>query len=129
MIPKIRFQAVFITFLVVALAPIPIPTTTAQSQDEAYEHNRLGMIAMSKAEFDEAIEKFREAARLVTDYQIRGRPLVYTPVFMTGWAYEKTGRDAEACEAYRRFLTIASPEALEETKAEHAREFISERCR
>jgi tetratricopeptide (TPR) repeat protein len=97
-------------------------------ENEAYEHNRAGMANMSMARFEEAITEFSQAAALLPDYQISGRPLVYTPIFMTGWAYEKTGRLNEACRHYRKFLEIAPPEVIEETKAQHAREAL-EKCR
>lgn len=100
----------------------------AQTEDEAYEYNREGMILMSQADFEEAAEAFKNAADLVLDYQIRGRALMYTPVFMTAWAYEKIGRVPDACEQYRRFLRIAPPEAVEETKADHARGFLNGNC-
>lgn len=97
-------------------------------QQEAYEHNRVGMVNMSMARFEEAITEFNQAAALFPDYQIQGRPLIYTPIFMTGWAYEKIGRLNEACQNYQKFLEIAPPEMVEETKAQHAREVL-EQCR
>ncbi len=110
-------------------APEGVPHGPPQSKvQEAYEHNRAGMVNMSMARFEEAIAEFNQAAALLPDYQIRGRPLIYTPIFMTGWAFEKIGRLNEACEHYRRFLEIAPPETVEETKAQHAREVL-EKCR
>jgi tetratricopeptide (TPR) repeat protein len=106
----------------------PGPWALAQSEEEAYEHNRQGMIAMSEAEFEKAIVEFQKAAALAKDYQIRGRSLIYTPVFMTAWAYEKIGRVTEACGAYQRFLEIAPPDAIEPTKAEHARDYWKVHC-
>jgi tetratricopeptide (TPR) repeat protein len=100
----------------------------SSKENEAYEHNRAGMVNMSMARFEEAIAEFNQAAALLPDYQIQGRPLIYTPIFMTGWAYEKIGLLKEACEHYRRFLEIAPPETGEETKAQHAREVL-EKCR
>jgi tetratricopeptide (TPR) repeat protein len=99
------------------------------AQEEAYEHNRQGMIAMSQAEFEEAIAEFQKAAALSGDYQITGRPLIYTPVFMTAWAQEKIGRIEDACRSFRRFLQIALTEASEKTKVDHAREYIAQQCR
>lgn len=98
-------------------------------QEEAYEHNRQGMIAMSQAEFEEAIAEFQKAASLSEDYEITGRPLNYTPVFMAAWAQEKIGRVEDACRSFRRFLQIALTEAAEQTKVEHAREYIAQHCR
>lgn len=106
----------------------PGPCVMAQSEEEAYEHNRQGMIAMSEAEFDEAIVEFRKAAALAKDYQIRDRSLIYTPVFMTAWANEKLGRVTEACGEFQRFLEIAPPDAIEPTKAEHARDYLKVHC-
>ncbi|HET6466104.1 MAG TPA: hypothetical protein VLY20_09650 [Nitrospiria bacterium] len=100
----------------------------AQSEEEAYEHNRQGMIAMSEAEFEEAIVEFQTAAALAKDYQIRNRPLIYTPVFMTAWAYEKIGRMSAACGEFQRFLKIAPADAIESTKAEHARDYLKQHC-
>ena len=100
----------------------------AQSEEEAYEHNRQGMIAMSEAEFEEAIVEFQKAAALAQDYQIRGRSLIYTPVFMTAWANEKIGRVTEACGAFQQFLDIAPQDAIEPTKAEHARDYLKAHC-
>ncbi|MGH7275189.1 MAG: tetratricopeptide repeat protein [Nitrospiria bacterium] len=90
----------------------------------AYEHNRAGMINMSMARFEEAIVEFEKAVALYPDYQIQGQPLVYTPIFMTAWAYEKIGRIDKACEFYRKFLEISPPDAVEATKAQRAREVL-----
>ena len=90
----------------------------------AYEHNRAGMINMSMARFEEAIVEFEKAVALYPDYQIQGQPLVYTPIFMTAWAYEKIGRIDKACEYYRKFLEISPPDAVEATKAQHARDVL-----
>lgn len=90
----------------------------------AYEHNRAGMINLSMARFDEAIAEFEKAAAFYPDYQIQGQPLVYTPIFMTAWAFEKIGRIDEACEYYRKFLEISPPDAVEATKIQHAREVL-----
>lgn len=97
-------------------------------EEEAYEHNRAGMVNMSMARFEQAIEDFRKAAALLSDYQIRGRPLVYTPIFMMAWAYEKLGRLKEACGYYQRFLEISPPDLIEPTKALHAREVLDQEC-
>ncbi|MEW6325234.1 MAG: tetratricopeptide repeat protein [Nitrospirota bacterium] len=96
--------------------------------EEAYARNRDGMIAMSKARFDEAIEHFQQAADLVPDYGITRRGLLYTPNFMTGWAYEKLGRSEEACRYFRRFLETAPVQRLEADKADHATEFMQRHC-
>ncbi|MBI3595671.1 MAG: hypothetical protein HY203_00790 [Nitrospirae bacterium] len=106
----------------------PWPWAMAQSEEEAYEYNRQGMIAMSEAEFEEAIVNFQKAAALAKDYQIRGRSLIYTPVFMTAWASEKIARGTEACREFQRFLEIAPPDAVEATKAEHARDYLKHHC-
>jgi len=98
------------------------------SDEDAYEHNRQGMIAMSKADFEEAIAEFQAAAALARDYQITGRALVYTPVFMTAWANEKIGRTQEACREFRHFLAIAPPGSVEATKAEHAGDYLKQNC-
>jgi tetratricopeptide (TPR) repeat protein len=86
------------------------------------------MVDMSMARFEEAIEEFRKAAVLLPDYQIRGRPLVYTPIFMTAWAYEKLGRQNEACDQYQKFLEISPPEMVEQSKAQHAQDVLDQ-CR
>ena len=96
--------------------------------DEAYGWNREGMIAMSQARFEDAIRHFLRAAELAGDYQVQGRPLVYTPVFMAAWAYEKIVKRAGACREYRRFLKVALSEKMEPTKAEHARDYLAQYC-
>jgi len=68
-------------------------------EEKAYEHNRKGMINMSKALFDEAIVEYKKAYGLVHDYQIRDKSLIYTPIFMTAWAYEKSRRDFDGLPA------------------------------
>lgn len=108
---------------------LPGPIAAAQTDEEAYEYNRQGMIAMSEAQFEEAIVEFQKAAAVATDYQIRGRPLVYTPVFMTAWALEKIGRVQEACREFQKFLAVAPPEVVEATKADHARDYLNHHCR
>lgn len=120
----------FRIFVVIILTfGVQLQGAMSQSEDEAYEYNRQGMIAMSKAEFEAAIAEFQRAAALARDYQIIGRPLVYTPVFMTAWADEKIGRIREACREFKRFLAMAPPESVEETKAEHARDYLKQHCR
>jgi len=127
--PRIWFGLLFSLLVgVCGLFGVSFADELSSKEKEAYEHNRAGMVNMSMARFEEAIAEFNQAAALLPDYQIRGRPLIYTPIFMTGWAYEKIGRLNEACEHYRRFLEIAPPETVEETKAQHAREVL-EKCR
>lgn len=118
----------FLLLGICGLSSISFADELNSKVQEAYEHNRAGMVNMSMARFEEAIAEFNQAAALLPDYQIRGRPLVYTPIFMTGWAYEKIGRLNEACRHYQRFLEIVPPEVVEETKAQHAREIL-EKCR
>jgi tetratricopeptide (TPR) repeat protein len=96
--------------------------------DQAYAYNREGMMAMSKARFEEAIEQFQQAAALVPDYGITRRGLLYTPNFMTGWAYEKMGQDDAACRYFRRFLDFAPSRSLEAGKADHASAFLARHC-
>ena len=110
--------------LLIAVAPLE----ASDAADSAYGLNREGMIAMSEARFSDAIDAFRHASQQVSDYGIRGRPLIYTPVFMTGWAFEKIGAVAGACEAYRTFLDIAPQDAIEETKADHATAYLAANC-
>jgi tetratricopeptide (TPR) repeat protein len=100
----------------------------ATIDEQAYALNRDGMIAMSEARFEDAVDAFRRAAAMVPDYGIRGKALMYTPIFMTGWAFEKLGDVAAACEAYRRFLAAAPADAVEPTKAAHAKSYITGRC-
>ena len=95
-------------------------------EEKAYEHNRKGMINMSKALFDEAIVEYKKAYGLVHDYQIRNQSLIYTPIFMTAWAYEKIGEILAACHHYKQFLKVASDEFIEENKEAHAREYIKQ---
>jgi tetratricopeptide (TPR) repeat protein len=122
-------KQIFLMAWVVGLGFIALdPWAMAQSEEEAYEYNRQGMIAMSEAEFEEAIVNFQKAAALAKDYQIRDRPLIYTPVFMTAWASEKIDRVTEACREFKRFLEIAPPDAVEPTKAEHARDYLNHHC-
>jgi len=113
-----RWRFVAPVFLIAILG---CPVADASAVDEqAYALNRDGMIAMSEARFEDAVDAFRRAAAIVPDYGIRGKALMYTPIFMTGWAFEKLGDVAAACEAYRRFLATAPADAVEPTKADHA---------
>ena len=100
----------------------------AAIDEQAYALNRDGMIAMSEARFEDAVDAFRRAAAMVPDYGIRGKALMYTPIFMTGWAFEKLGDVAAACEAYRRFLAAAPADAVEPTKADHAAAYLAAHC-
>jgi hypothetical protein len=120
------FAAIVIGVLMV-WAPLEA-SDAADSADSAYALNREGMIAMSEARFKEAIDVFQRASTLVLDYGILGRPLVYTPVFMTGWASEKIEAVSSACTAYRRFLNVAPKDAIEETKADHATAYLAANC-
>ncbi|MEW6681657.1 MAG: hypothetical protein AB1451_01875 [Nitrospirota bacterium] len=98
-------------------------------EDRAYALNREGMIAMSEARFEDAIAAFARAAQVADDYAISGKPLMYTPVFMTGWASEKIGRTREACAAYRHYLRLAVEHPVEPTKVDHASAYVSTNCR
>jgi len=100
----------------------------ARLTEQAYAYNKAGMIDMSKAQFDEAIEQFQHAAELVPDYGITRRDLLYTPNFMIGWAHEKQGRVEEACRAFRRFLDLAPAQLIEQGKADHANEYFDQHC-
>ena len=118
----------YLGILTFSLSGLCSAQSSSSVQDQAYEYNRAGMMDMSMARFEEAIEEFRKAAALLPDYQIRGRSLVYTPIFMTAWAYEKIGRQNEACDQYQKFLESSPPEMVEESKAQHAREVLDQ-CR
>jgi tetratricopeptide (TPR) repeat protein len=93
---------------------------------EAYQFNRTGMIDMSMALFEKAIAEFKKASHLARDYQIRNQSLMYTPTFMTAWAYEKTGHVQEACRYFREFLQIAPGKYIEKTKKQHANEYLNQ---
>jgi len=95
-------------------------------EGEAYQFNRTGMIDMSMAMFEEAIVEFKKASNLAQDYQIRNQSLMYTPTFMTAWAYEKIGHIQAACRYFRGFLQIAPEKYIEETKKQHANEYINQ---
>jgi hypothetical protein len=114
--------------IVLGVLMVWTPLEVSDVDERAYGLNREGMIAMSEARFSDAIDAFRRASQQVSDYGIRGRPLIYTPVFMTGWAFEKIGAVAGACEAYRTFLDIAPQDAIEETKADHATAYLAANC-
>ena len=118
------FVAVVIGLLMTAGAPL----AASDIDEQAYAFNRDGMIAMSEARFEEAVDAFRRATAMVPDYGVRGKVLMYTPIFMTGWASEKLDDTAAACEAYRRFLATAPADAVEPTKADHAASYITGRC-
>lgn len=97
-------------------------------EDRAYALNREGMIAMSEARFEDAIDAFDSAAKLAKDYAITGRSLMYTPVFMSGWGSEKIGRTPQACRAYREYLRIAVEHPIEPTKTDHANAYLAANC-
>jgi tetratricopeptide (TPR) repeat protein len=121
-----RWRFVAPVFLIAVLGG---PVADASAVDEqAYALNRDGMIAMSEARFEDAVDAFRRAAAMVPDYGIRDKALIYTPIFMTGWASEKLGDVAAACEAYRRFLAAAPADAGEPTKADHAAAYLAAHC-
>jgi tetratricopeptide (TPR) repeat protein len=98
-------------------------------EDRAYAMNREGMVALSEGRFEDAIESFERAAKLSTDYTIIGRPLMYTPVFMSAWGSEKLGRTQQACRAYREYLRIAVEHPVEPTKIDHATAYVADSCR
>jgi tetratricopeptide (TPR) repeat protein len=111
-----------------AVSPAVEDQETAQLMERAYTYNRDGMIAMSQAQFDEAIGHFQKAADLVPDYGITRRGLRYTPNFMIGWAHEKNGESEEACRYFRRFLDLAPAQMVEESKADHASQYLNQHC-
>ena len=104
------------------------PSQFSQFEERAYEHNRSGMVNMSMALFDEAIEEFGLAIELARDYTIRDGFLIYTPTFMIAWSYEKIDRKEKACEHYRKFLETASPQWIEKTKQDHAGQYLKQHC-
>ncbi len=123
-----RASCLFLLILLSGCTGICVSVNPLSPREEkAYEHNRKGMINMSKAFFDEAIVEYKKAYGLVYDYQIRNQSLIYTPIFMTAWAYEKIGEVLTACQYYKQFLKVASDKFIEKTKASHAREYIK-RC-
>jgi len=131
MVRSVRIKTLCIFMVILPVFVVQLQRVMAQSEDlreDAYEHNRQGMIAMSEAEFEKAITEFQSAAALARDYQITGRPLIYTPVFMTAWAHEKLGQIQEACLEFKRFLAIAPPASVEETKADHAGDYLKQHC-
>lgn len=120
--------AVMVASLLVLLSSTPAAQRADGVVEQAYQYNREGMIAMSKARFEDAVEHFQKAAALVPDYGITRRGLRYTPNFMTAWAYEKLGRSEEACRYFRHFLDLAPGEWLEAEKADHANGFLARHC-
>ncbi len=126
---RVKMLVIFMVLLAVLIVQwVPVSAQSGNNEEDAYEHNRQGMVAMSQAEFEEAIAEFQSAAALVGDYQIVGRSLVYTPVFMMAWANEKIGRIPDACREFKRFLEIAPPESVERTKADHAGDYLKQHC-
>jgi tetratricopeptide (TPR) repeat protein len=122
---KISF---FLGMTVFCLSTAVTAQVLSAPEEKAYQHNRAGMVNMSMARFEEAIEEFEKAAALFPDYHIQGQPLVYTPIFMTAWAYEKIGQMEKACRYYRTFLEIPPSDALELSKASHAEEVLGTQC-
>ncbi len=114
--------------MVLIFSLIPSPGISEELAEKAYELNRQGMIDMSEAKFDEAILLFQQAAQLKSDYEISGRPLLYTPIFMTAWAYEKTGESGKACETFHLFINRSGALA-EPAKKAHADQFIKNHCK
>ena len=114
---------IFLLFLSI----LPVTVTGDAATEKAYDLNRQGMIGMSEAKFEEAIDLFQEAVKLKPDYEISGKPLLYTPTFMTAWAYEKIGDRKKTCEEFRVFLKRAGT-LIEPTKKEHAGDFIKNHC-
>ena len=113
--------------LLLILLLIPITGFSEDVLEKAYDLNRQGMIDMSEAKFEEAVVLFQEAAKLKSDYEITGRPLLYTPIFMSAWAYEKIGDKKNACDAFRLFINRSGASA-ESTKKDHAEHFIKNYC-
>ena len=116
--------SVFFLFLLA----FPVKAGGEDVWDKAYDLNRQGMTDMSEARFEEAIVLFQEAAKLKSDYEITGKPLLYTPTFLAAWAFEKIGDRKKACGEFRLFLKRAGSDA-EPTKKEHADDFIKNHCR
>jgi tetratricopeptide (TPR) repeat protein len=106
---------------------LPAQVLADESEEKAYALNREGMIAMSEARFEEAIVLFQQAARLKSDYEISGKPLLYTPNFMSAWASEKIGDFRKACDFFRLYIQ-QSGSGAEQTKKEHAESFIKNTC-
>ena len=119
-------------FILGGCLPVPGPihenALLSAVEKSAYEYNRLGMVHMSMAQFDEAILDFEKAALSFGDYQVRGKSLVYTPNFMAGWASEKMARVDRACDYFQKFLKISPAEWLEASKAQHARSYLQAHC-
>jgi hypothetical protein len=116
-------------FLLILLWTAASFSASDEETERAYSLNQEAMIDLSTAEFPSAARKFLEAAGIVPDYGIMGRPLRYTPTFMAAWAFEKEGLREEACRTYDRFLRIAPEDLREGTKVEHARSFLNDYCR
>ncbi|MFY9585068.1 MAG: tetratricopeptide repeat protein [Candidatus Acidiferrales bacterium] len=64
----------------------------------AEKNIEVGNYYMKKGNYDAAIERFQEAARL--------KPNFARPYRLLGEAYEKKGDKAEAMKAYRKYLEI-----------------------
>jgi tetratricopeptide (TPR) repeat protein len=64
----------------------------------AEKNIEVGNYYMKKGNYDAAIERFQEAARL--------KPNFARPYRLLGEAYEKKGDKAEAVKAYRKYLEI-----------------------
>ena len=118
-----------VVFLPILSAPA-VARNSSDLLDQAYSYNREGMIAMSKAQFKEAIDQFQQAAELVPDYGITHGDLRYTPNFMIAWAYEKLGEWESACQYFQRFLNLAPAEwqDIETEKTDHAGAFLDTHC-
>lgn len=128
MIPAIVMSGLLLLPAMAADGPSGRAAEGPTVAEEAYAHNRDGMIAMSKARLEDAIDEFQKAAALVPDYGIIRRGLRYTPNFMTAWAYEKLGLHNEACRYFQRFLELAPVQSMEEEKTEHAHLFLDHHC-
>ncbi len=72
--------------------PLPFDPLHAEKNIE------VGNYYMKKGNYDAAIERFQEAARL--------KPNFARPYRLLGEAYEKKGDKAEAVKAYRKYLEI-----------------------
>ena len=110
---------------------IPVISVAAPSEDQAkaYALNQEAMVDMSMAQFDSAADKFIEAAELISDYKIKDQSLRYTPNFMAAWAYEKIGDAPKACRYFKKFIEVATIEDREQTKTDHAENYLGRHCR